>query len=182
MTAYATGAEFLNRYDARLVGDLVSDTGTPVAPNDLSTNTVLLALLDDASAAVDAAVFVGNRYTPAQMASLSTTAASFVRRLVCDLGLIFLKRRRGRFDNEKDAALLKECNETLDALRKGDDLLMLSGQTEAAASTIELVNPQLVRVPNRSTIRNRTRNYYPNAPYDANRQNYGPGGNCNRNC
>lgn len=174
MTAYATGAEFLKRYDARLIGDLVSDTGTPVAAGDLPTNAVLLALIDDASSAINAAVFVGNRYTPAQMADLSDTAASFVRRLTCDLTLLYMKRRRGRFDAEKDAALLKELNETLDSLRNGDDLLLLSSQTEAPASTIELVNPQLVRVPNRSTIRNRTQNYYPNSPPDANRQYRGP--------
>ena len=161
---YATPADFLQRYDARLIGDLVSDTGTPVSAGSLTANAVLQAALDDASAAVDAAVFVGDRYTPAQMASLSTTAASFVRRLVCDLALLYLKRRRGRFDAEKDSALLKELNETLKSLRDGEDYLMLGTQTEAAASTIELVQPHLVAVPALRTIRNRTRNYYPLPP------------------
>ncbi len=162
--SYATPNDFLQRYDARLIGDLVSDTGTQVAAGALSTNAVLLAVLDDAGAAVDAAVFVGDRYTPAQMASLSTTAASFVRRLVCDLALLYLKRRRGRFDAEKDAALLKEISETLKSLRDGEDLLLLNTQSEAAASTIDLLQPHLVAVPALRTIRNRTRNYYPLPP------------------
>ena len=171
--SYATPADFLQRYDARLIGDLVSDTGTPVSAGGLPTNAVLQAVLDDASAAVDAAVFVGDRYTPAQMASLSTTAASFVRRLVCDLALLYLKRRRGRFDAEKDSALLKELNETLKSLREGEDYLMLGTQTEAAAATIELVQPHLVAVPALRTIRNRTRNYYPLPP-----DGFDPQGDC----
>lgn len=158
---YATPAEMLQRYDARLLGDLASDTGTAVDPGDLPANANLLAVLIDASGSVDAAVYVGNRYTPAQMASLSTTAAAFVRRLTCDFALIFLKRRRGRFDAEKDGPLLKEVNESLAALRDGKDLLLLSGQTEAPASTIELARPELVTVDRPRTIQSRTNNYYP---------------------
>lgn len=161
---YSTPEEFLQRYDARLIGDLVRDDGVQEPPGSLPANAVLLAVLADASAAVDAAVFVGNRHTPAQMAALSTTAASFVRRLVCDLALIYLKRRRGRFDQERDAALLQEVNATLQSLRDGQDLLLLNQQSQAAASTIELVRPELIPVTARQTIRNRTRNYYPDPP------------------
>jgi phage gp36-like protein len=158
---YAAGTDFVARYDVRLIGDLISDTGTQVPAASVPDNPNLLAALTDASSAIDAAVFVGNRYTPAQMASLSATAAAFLTRLTCDLALVYLKRRRGRFDAEKDAALLKEVNETLDALRKGDDLLLLSTQTEAAASTMELVRPELIRIRRPQTIRYDTQNYYP---------------------
>lgn len=158
---YASGTDFVERYDVRLIGDLISDNGTPVTAADVPSNANLMAVLADASSAVDAAVFVGNRYTPAQMASLSETAAGFVRRLVCDLALIYLKRRRGRFDAERDAALLKEVNGTLDSLRKGDDLLLLTTQTEAQASTLELAQPQMIPVRRPNTIRNQTSNYYP---------------------
>jgi len=159
--AYASGDDFVARYDVRLIGDLISDTGTQIPVGSVPTNSNLLAALTDASSAVDAAVFVGNRYTPVQMASLSETAAAFVRRLVCDLTLVYLKRRRGRFDTDKDAALLKEVNATLDSLRKGDDLLLLNNQTEAQASTIELARPEMVPVARPCTIRNSTLNYYP---------------------
>jgi len=159
---YANANDFLQRYDVRLIGDLVSDDGTRVNPGDLPNHTVVLAVLNDASATVDAAVYVGNRYTPDQLANLSDTAAAFVRRLVCDLALIYIKRRRGRFDPEKDAALLREVNDTLAGLRDGKDLLLLTGQTEASASTIELVRPELISVNRPRTIQNETRNYYPN--------------------
>ncbi|MBS0205003.1 MAG: DUF1320 family protein [Planctomycetes bacterium] len=161
---YATPTDLLERYDARLIGDLVRDDGVQEPANSLPANTVLLAVLADASAAVDAAVFVGNRYTVTQMAALSETAAAFVRRLTCDLALVYLKRRRGRFDQERDAALLNEVNSTLQSLRNGTDLLLLNQQSSAAASTLELVRPELIPVVTRQTIRNRTRNYYPDPP------------------
>jgi len=161
MTQYATPAEMLQRYDSRLLGDLVSDTGAAISAAGLLTDTNLAASLADASSAIDVAVSVGNRYTPAQMADLSTTAASFVRRLTCDLALIYIKRRRGRFDVEKDAALLKEVNDTLKSLRDGDNLLLLDGETDAPASTVELVKPQLVTVQRPNTIQSQVRNYFP---------------------
>ena len=159
--SYATGEEFVQRYDVRLIGDLVKDDGVQASQTLIPTHPVVLALLGDASGAIDAALLVGNRYTPAQLADLSATAASFLRRLTSDLTLIYLKRRRGRFDPEKDGALLKEINATLDSLRKGEDLLLLADQTQAAASTIELVRPELIPVCRKQTIRHNTRNYYP---------------------
>ena len=180
--SYATGEDIAQRYDLRLIGDLISDTGSPIPSGSIPTNTILLAVIEDASAAIDAAVFVGNRYTPAQMADLSDTAAAFIRRLTCDLTLIYLKRRRGRFDNEKDAALLKEVNDTLAALRDGKDLLLLNNQTEAPASTIELAQPHLIPVPARQTIRDSTRNYYPSGPgINRNRYQGGYGGSSGGN-
>lgn len=161
---YATNSDFLQRYDARLTGDLVRDDGVQEAASSLPTNEVLQAAIEDASAAIDAAVFVGSRYTPAQMASLSATAASFVRRLACDLALIYLKRRRGRFDQERDGALLTEINATLKGLRDGQDLLLLVGQSQSVGAGVELVNPELIAVSAKQTIRHRTRNYYPDTP------------------
>lgn len=160
--SYATTTDMTQRYDARLIGELVADDGVKVAAGSLGSNGVLLAVLADASAAIDAAVSVGNRYTRAQMADLSTTAAAFITRLTCDISLLYLKRRRGVFNAEKDAALLEEVNRSLKSLRDGNDVLLLDGATEAPAATIELVKPELVPLTRPNTIRRRTRNYYPN--------------------
>jgi len=161
MTQYATPAEMLQRYDSRLLGDLVSDTGTAVSAAGLLTDTNLEAALADASSAIDVAVSVGDRYTPAQMANLSDSAAAFVRRLACDIALIYVKRRRGRFDPEKDGALQKEVSDTLTGLREGKNLLLLQDESDAPASVIELVKPQLITVDRPRTIQSMTRNYFP---------------------
>lgn len=162
MTVYATPNDMLARYDSRLIGDLVSDSGVQ-DPNP-ANNSNLQALLEDASGQIDAAVYVGDRYTPAQMATLSDQAAAFVRRLCCDLTLIYLKRRRGRYDPEKDGALQKEVDQRMKGLRDGDNLLLLQDQTEAPASVIDLVRPRLIGVRRSTDIRTSTQNYYPFNP------------------
>lgn len=172
MTSFATPDDFLQRYDVRLVADLISDVGAPSV--NAATDPNLQAVLDDATGAINAAVYVGDRYTPEQMANLSETAASFIRRLCCDMALIYLKRRRGKFDPEKDGALLKEVNETLQSLKAGDNLLLLQDQTEAPASVVELIRPELIGVRRSTTIRDVTRGYY---PYNPDRDGYnGAGG------
>jgi len=155
---YATGSEMLERYDARLLGDLVSDNGVAVSAGALPGHPNLVAVLNDASAAIDAAVFVGNRYTPSQMSNLSASAAAFVRRLTCDLALIYIKRRRGRFDSDKDAALLKEVNASLDALRSGDDVLVSEQDNDPGP---QLEGTEMVTVVRPRSLLNQIQNYYP---------------------
>lgn len=160
--SYATNSDFLVRYDARLVGDLVRDDGSREYQGDLSSDTTLTAMLSDASAEIDANLFVGDRYTPAELTALSDTSLSYLKRLNCDIALILLKRRRGRFDEKNDGALDKSNQARLEALRKGEVYLMQQMETEAQASTLELDAPAIIPVLRRQTIRNRTRNYYPN--------------------
>lgn len=161
---YATTADFLTRYDARLIADLASDTGTAVQGIVLSTNANVVAAVTDASADIDAALFMGDRYTPAQLESLSDTAASLLRRLASDIALIYMKRRRGKFDPEKDGALLKEITERLNRLRNGENYLMLSTDSEAEASTLLIVRPKRDAANRAVTIKGQTRNYYPANP------------------
>lgn len=172
MTSMATPAEFLARYDTRLISDLISDVGAPSV--NAATDPNLLAALEDASSAINAAVYVGDRYTPDQMSRLSATAAGFIRRLCCDLALIYIKRRRGRFDAEKDGALLKEVDDTLQSLRNGNNLLLLEDQSESPASVIFLDRPQLIGVKRSTSIRASTKNYY---PWNPDRDNYNNSGN-----
>lgn len=156
---WATPADMLARFDARLIGDLVSDVGVPTA-NPL-TDANLAALLDDSTGVIDSALFYGARYTTAQLADLSASALSFLRRLCCDLTLIYLKRRRGRYDPEKDGALQKEVDARLLGLRNGENLLMLEEATVAPASTVELVRPEMIGVKRSQTIRDSVSGYYP---------------------
>ena len=100
VTSYANGTDFLARYDARLIGDLVRDDGTQENPATLPTNTNLLTALCDAYGDIVSAAVVGDRYTVDQLdpANLSPAALSYLIRLNCDIALIMIKRRRGKFD------------------------------------------------------------------------------------
>lgn len=162
VTQYATVADLMARFDARLLGDLASDNATPVVPADLPTNANLLAALADASSDIDAAVRVGNRYTPAQMAALNASSAQLLIRLACDQAIIFLKRRRGKL-GEKEKDFAQEVAARMKALRDGENYLMLATQTEAAASVQELAGPCLIPIGSKplQTMVECTQNYYP---------------------
>lgn len=175
MSQYALNSDFVTRYDMRPVADLLSDTGSPVAPSQVLTNTVLTTILQDASADVDAALFRGNRYTPAQLTDLSATSATLLTRLVCDMAMLYLKRRRGKFNAEADGKWAEAIEAKLESIRNGENYLMLAEQTEAIASTEQLDQPKLVRTQPMKSVFNMTRNYFPWQVTQGNRR---PGGCC----
>lgn len=157
---FATGADFCQRFDVSLFGDLVLDNGEQVSPSELATHANLLAAVADADAVVRSNLFTGARYTEDDLANLSTTAASVLRRLVCDAAMIYLKRRRGTFNTERDGAFLKEVGEAMAGLRKGETVLLGSVDDKAPAAVLELNVPDLIRVQQNSR-RYPIRNYYP---------------------
>lgn len=93
-TTYCPVSEFLKRVDARVVGDLVSDSGERVASGSLASDANLAAILLDASGMVEAACLVSGRYTPTDLASLTGASLRFLYRLVSDLTLGMLVQRR----------------------------------------------------------------------------------------
>lgn len=93
--SFAQAQDLLNRFDARTVGDLVNDAGQRQTPSELLTNTVLQAMLDDASGLINAACQVGERYTQAQLAALTGTDQAILFRLNCDIAFVYLCQRRG---------------------------------------------------------------------------------------
>lgn len=92
--SYATPTNFLARYDARRVGELVKDDATRATPAELLSDTTLQAMLDDAASMIDAACLSGKRYTLTELAALTGSDAYLLIRLNCDLawGLLLLRR------------------------------------------------------------------------------------------
>lgn len=164
-TSYASGQDYLARYDSRLFGDLVRDDGTQEPEDSLPIHPKLLTALQDAYGKIISSIVVGNRYTLAQLdpANLAPEALDYLKRLNCDLAMLMLKRRRGEFNPEKDGALLKEVNEEVKGLKDGMAFLLGVQDDHAKASTLHLVKPQLIPI-HRNTIRYRSLGYYPNYP------------------
>ena len=95
LATYCSASEFLKRYDTRTVAQLLSDTGIDIA--NVSTDTTLAAILQEASGKLEAAAQVGERYKPvdlAALASTSTNAQAFLAGIVSDIAITILYRRR----------------------------------------------------------------------------------------
>lgn len=97
--AYCTVAQFLQSYDVRTVGQLLSDTNVAYTVTDINNigstaNLTLLALLQKASGMLESACLLGNRYAPADLSGLTGNSAQFLAGLVADLAMWLLWNRR----------------------------------------------------------------------------------------
>lgn len=93
--SYADGNDFLERYDARRLADLVADDGIRVTTG-ISANANLLTSLYDATAEINSAVLIGKRYTTDDLRTkLTDTGYYLLKRLTCDLAYGYLVARRG---------------------------------------------------------------------------------------
>lgn len=158
--SYATPAEFLKRYDARIVGDLVRDNDEQATAAELIDDDNLQAALDDASADIDSALMFGERYTPSDLSGLTGNSQTLLIRMTCDIAMAFLLRRRPSKDADKDAARLELAEKHLERLRKGEQVFY-RGEGVDHAGVIDTTGPSVVQLTNLNLIRDRTKNYYP---------------------
>jgi phage gp36-like protein len=114
---WATTAQLQTRYDTRMLGGLVTDDDT--IEGSLGTNSVLIAMLEDATSDVQSAVYQGEQYTPAQMATLDNAANPLLVRLVCDLAVGHLHARRGRPTPPSVQDRVDSARDVLDEIRRG---------------------------------------------------------------
>ena len=158
--AYATISNLLDRYDAREIGDLVSDDNNRRESIDLADDPILTALLADASGQVESALVVANRYSAAELAGLTGHSAAHLVRVVCDIAMSLIAcRRPGRLKTEAREAIAATAEKHLERLRKGENIFNLTDQ--ANAGSVSIGGPTTVEFFNLNLIRDRTRNYYP---------------------
>ena len=153
--SYATGLEFIQRYDERTLGDLVSDTGTRVTVN-LDTNAVLLQHLEDASGKIESALLVGNKYQVEDLEGLPDNSAAYLKRLTCDVAFSLLRQRRG-YDIEQYVGV-KESLETLNRLQLGERVFNID-EVKVNGNTVKTPIPAQT-IYNQNLMRDNTR-YFP---------------------
>jgi phage gp36-like protein len=132
-----TVQNLMDRFDVRELGQLASDTNTPLNPAQLLNASPIIAALEDASAAVLSALYVAYKYTPSDIQQIlgetdSPTDDSLylLVRIVCDLAIVYLAQRRGR-DYKEKFPLVAESLEMLQKLREGERVLNLLDKEQA---------------------------------------------------
>lgn len=140
MTAYATPADLIVRYDVRTLGDLCSDDGNRVPQALLATNTKLEALLSTASGQINAAVMRGDRYTAADLASLSGESQQYLVDLTCRIAFWLLWQRRPYSDDQNRMEAKKSADEALELLRTGAQVFEIDTVIEAGKPKVDTVS------------------------------------------
>lgn len=158
--SFATPAEFLERYDARIFGDVVRDNDEQATPAELLTDPNLQAALNDASGLIESACLVGERYTPTDLEALTGNSLYHLKRICCDVAMALLLQRRPSSDPDKDTERLEIAEKHLDKLRDGERVFY-RGDNVDQAGVPDTTGPTTVDLENLNSIRRRVRNYYP---------------------
>lgn len=143
--AYATPEQLISRFDARVIGQLASDSGVSVT--NVAADPTILDALDDASGQIRSAALVGNKYTEADLDTLAAANDSFLVRLTCLLAYGYLVSRRSV--NAEMPADVTRAEEWLAALRFGERILNVQSNADAgnvSHSTISLVKRQEINL------------------------------------
>lgn len=140
MASFADPSDLTTYYDARVIRERLSDSGTPVAQIDLSTNPVVLALLARATETILSYARKGNRYSEAELQELadSPTAGYAVTGLTCDLAFGYLCARRGvaAADMDRLAPQYRMALATLQQLANGEEVFArIDGDAHPDAGT-----------------------------------------------
>lgn len=126
----AAPADLLVRFDARLLGQLVNDGNVQVTPGALLTDPVIQEHLDQSAGEVFAALYVAYKYTAAELATVTNTTASLLKKLVCDLAIVTLCQRRGMSYEDK-FPMVEASLGMVQMLRNGERVLDLAGNEQA---------------------------------------------------
>ena len=153
---YAQISDLLNCYDNNRLADLVVD-GT-ARPASLAGNTILLAMLQQASGMIDAACQRGQKYSQTDLLNIASgfdplnvqinmqTSQALMVRLTCDLAYGLLVGRRGYSaeDSQAEAPRYAEALKTLKLLADGDMIFVTAGALAAGLPQSQVTISQRV--------------------------------------
>lgn len=135
---YCTAANLKPYIDKRYLARLLSDTGKPIATDPWLDTEVLPFLIDSISGEVEAALFVGCKYTSEQVENMESNGKAFLYRLLAGLLMSALYDRRGMLgDNEQENRTRETvwARKQLDKMRAGTRILPIPEVAEARAGS-----------------------------------------------
>ncbi len=138
LTAFATTADMLRRYDTRLLGDLVGDAGVRVSPSELTDDDNLITALNDAAGEIMSALLMGERYSEDDLNNLTGNSQSYLLRMNCCLALCNLYERRPWSEDPRRQRAIDNADcmrKELESLRTGKTVLDTDGAKGAGLPT-----------------------------------------------
>jgi phage gp36-like protein len=160
--AYINFADMIARYDRNDVLALLSDTQYDPQAWDVGTDPPppFTECADDASGTVDAWIQRGGRYTPADLAGLTGTALSYLKRITCDICMCYLMERRPDRNPERVKAQRELAEGHLKLLASGQMIFAIPNAVNAGLE--QIVGPSCVDTQNLNLPVDHCRpHYYP---------------------
>lgn len=137
VAAYCTADNLKPFIDKRIMGKLLSDEGRSGVLADPWADTVILpGVIASVSGELEAALFVGCKYTVEQIQGMEANGLQFLYRLLAGLILQALYERRGVMgsrEQENMPTFTNWARRMLDMMRKGTRILPIPEVAEARA-------------------------------------------------
>lgn len=154
-TPYCTSAQFVQRWDTRSVGRLLSDTNTALTSTEVLASTLLAELLKEASGEVELGCFRGERYSIDDLVALvGTNAGKKLAGLVADLTMWRLYDRRP----DREGTVPPRCEaalKVLEQLADGELIFGLVNQGRAGVMSHRVLSGTDVRIRNNRIVQQR---------------------------
>lgn len=161
MAVYCTADQLFSHVDENDVRDLLSDSGQKIS-GDLSTNPKLVELIKAASGRLEGACFIGDNYTPEELAAMTPNSLALAAEIVAMLVRATLYGRRpGRYAVEFVRDLRQQAEDYLGQLRDGHRLFDVGTKAHQDAGHVSLEYPTTLQIEDQNLITQRTRNFYP---------------------
>lgn len=141
MAAYADADDLIARYDTRILGDLVNDSGERITEAELSGNSKITTALEGASGELNANVLRGNRYSVSDISALTGNDLVFLKDIICTLAFARLYRRRSWVeisDSMKES--MEYAERKLKALGNGEVIFNIEDTRNAGAPSVTAVS------------------------------------------
>ena len=152
---FVNGDDLLARGDRRDIAELAVDSESPVDDVAISTHANVLVALEDAEGEVIANLLAGGRYTTAQLEALTGSALSFLKRMICEIALLHLYRRRPSWKPDLLEAYKKLAEMYLERLAKGDAIFG-GDDDRAEAARVSIDGPTLSEISQLNFITDRS--------------------------
>lgn len=167
---YATTSDLGYRYSPDMLNRLAFDDDVERLHDEYKTSMIVISALEEASGRVDAALSVSRMYMPEDLHRLTANSRAFLVRIVCDIAVNYLHRRRDGCVPESLVKQMEETESLLDRIRGGERLFILEDDTSRnTAGLPELIAPSTVELERINSIAARGEGFF---PYQATRQNY----------
>lgn len=172
---FALASDMTDAYDISVLGQLLTDTDTPVAANQIQFSPYTISAIARASADIRMACQVATRYTDADLALIYASTDASLRMQIVSLcvdrafGYIINRRAQKAADYKELSIRAQMTDQVLEFLRQGGRLFTLPDQ-ELAGVQVDVV--MVAQSPLNSIVFAQPR-YWPLSGLVANRGFYG---------
>jgi len=140
-TSYISTAELIESFDERMVFQLSSYSGSPIANSGaLASSAVALNAIEKASAEVESYSLRGGLYSATDLTDLQTADDWSLKGLVATLTMKYLFQGKTGQVPPDMGAMIGEATQTLEDLRAGKRVFNLSGVHTAGKAKIQVIS------------------------------------------